>query len=83
MTDKIEIPRRRVPKNWYVGLDSDHHVDRLHPDVHDDLLVQEATKMARELLLHLHQFLICLDLASYFSLLSSPFILLQGNFRGS
>ncbi|KAG7965010.1 hypothetical protein I3843_09G201500 [Carya illinoinensis] len=42
MADKIEIPRRRVPKNWYVGLDSDHHVDRLHPDVDDDLLVLEA-----------------------------------------
>ncbi|KAJ1411283.1 WD40/YVTN repeat-like-containing domain superfamily [Sesbania bispinosa] len=44
MSDKLEIPRRRVPKNWYVGLKSDP-VDRSHPDVHDDQLVQEATIM--------------------------------------
>ncbi|XP_057458698.1 protein DEFECTIVE IN EXINE FORMATION 1 [Lotus japonicus] len=42
MSDKLEVPRRRVPKNWYVGLNPDP-VDRSHPDVHDDQLVQEAT----------------------------------------
>ncbi|KAK7834265.1 protein DEFECTIVE IN EXINE FORMATION 1 [Quercus suber] len=41
MADKIEIPRRRVRKNWHVGLNSDT-VDRSHPDVKDDLLVMEA-----------------------------------------
>ena len=42
MTDKLEVPRRRVKKNWYVGRDPDP-VDRSHPDVHDDQLVLEAT----------------------------------------
>nr|ASU91612.1 defective in exine formation 1 [Tapiscia sinensis] len=44
MTDKLEVPRRRVRKDWYVGLHPDP-VDRSHPDVHDDLLVQEAADM--------------------------------------
>lgn len=43
MTDKLEIPRRRVRKNWYVNLNQDP-VDRSHPDVHDEQLVMEATK---------------------------------------
>ncbi|CAK7333545.1 unnamed protein product [Dovyalis caffra] len=43
MTDKLEIPRRRVKKNWYVGLDPDP-VDRSHPDVHDEQLVLEAAE---------------------------------------
>ncbi|KAG6736250.1 hypothetical protein POTOM_061008 [Populus tomentosa] len=43
MTDKLEVPRRRVKKNWYVGLDPDP-VDRSHPDVHDDQLVLEANE---------------------------------------
>lgn len=42
MSDKLEVPRRKVLKNWYVGLNKDP-VDRTHPDVHDDQLVQEAT----------------------------------------
>ncbi|RWW79463.1 hypothetical protein BHE74_00012255 [Ensete ventricosum] len=42
--DKLEVPRRRVRKNWYVGLHPDP-VDRSHPDVHDDLLVEEASAM--------------------------------------
>lgn len=41
MADKLEIPRRKVRKDWYVGLDSDP-VDRSHPDVHDEQLIQEA-----------------------------------------
>lgn len=41
MTDKLEIPRRRVRKNWYVSLNPDP-VDRSHPDVHDDQLITEA-----------------------------------------
>ena len=52
MADKIEIPRRRVRKNWHVGLNSET-VDRSHPDVKDDLLVMEAAaKIARNLFLH-------------------------------
>ncbi|KAJ6755797.1 hypothetical protein OIU79_028249 [Salix purpurea] len=47
MTDKLEVPRRRVKKNWYVGLDQDP-VDRSHPDVHDDQLVLEATEKKSE-----------------------------------
>lgn len=43
MTDKLEVPRRRVRKDWYVGLHPDP-VDRSHPDVKDDELVQEATE---------------------------------------
>lgn len=42
MVDKLEVPRRKVRKNWYVGLHPDI-VDRSHPDVHDDLLVQNAS----------------------------------------
>ncbi|GAA0154718.1 hypothetical protein LIER_12621 [Lithospermum erythrorhizon] len=41
MTDKLEIPRLKVKKDWYVGLHPDP-VDRSHPDVHDDQLVQDA-----------------------------------------
>ncbi|XP_044473503.1 protein DEFECTIVE IN EXINE FORMATION 1-like [Mangifera indica] len=41
MKDKLVVPRRRVSKDWYVGLHPDP-VDRTHPDVHDDLLVKEA-----------------------------------------
>ncbi|XP_055807363.1 protein DEFECTIVE IN EXINE FORMATION 1-like isoform X2 [Solanum dulcamara] len=41
MSDKLEIPRLRVKKDWHVGLKQDP-VDRSHPDVHDDQLVQEA-----------------------------------------
>ncbi|KAJ6750252.1 hypothetical protein OIU85_000850 [Salix viminalis] len=47
MTDKLEVPRRRVKKNWYVGLDQDP-VDRSHPDVNDDQLVMEATEKKSE-----------------------------------
>ncbi|GAB2272986.1 Protein DEFTIVE IN EXINE FORMATION 1 [Dionaea muscipula] len=43
MSDKLVIPRRRVRKNWHVGLNSDP-VDRSHPDVKDDLLIQEAAE---------------------------------------
>ena len=66
MSEKIGIPRRRVKKNWYVGLHSDP-VDRSHPDVKDDLLVMEAAeKMSRKLFLHSYKFYIC----SILSLLS-------------
>ncbi|XP_010486469.1 PREDICTED: protein DEFECTIVE IN EXINE FORMATION 1 isoform X2 [Camelina sativa] len=41
MSDKLEVPRRKVHKNWHVGLNPDP-VDRSHPDVHDDELVEEA-----------------------------------------
>ncbi|XVF08240.1 hypothetical protein REPUB_Repub06bG0209500 [Reevesia pubescens] len=43
MTDKLEVPHRKVRKDWYVGLHPDP-VDRSHPDVHDDLLIQEAAQ---------------------------------------
>lgn len=41
MTDKLEIPRKKVRKDWYVGLHSDP-VNRSHPDVHDEQLIQDA-----------------------------------------
>lgn len=41
MVDKLVVPRRKVKKNWYVGLDPDP-VDRSHPDVHDDQIILEA-----------------------------------------
>ncbi|XP_013616699.1 PREDICTED: protein DEFECTIVE IN EXINE FORMATION 1 [Brassica oleracea var. oleracea] len=44
MSDKLQVPRRKVHKNWHVGLNPDP-VDRSHPDVHDELLVQEAMEM--------------------------------------
>ena len=43
MVDKLVVPRRKVKKNWYVGLDPDP-VDRSHPDVDDDQLIHEAEK---------------------------------------
>ncbi|KAM0953408.1 putative transcription factor WD40-like family [Dioscorea sansibarensis] len=42
MTEKLEVPRRRVRKDWYVGLLPDP-VDRSHPDVHDDSLAKESS----------------------------------------
>ncbi|KAJ0987858.1 hypothetical protein J5N97_006214 [Dioscorea zingiberensis] len=42
MTDKLEVPRRKVRKDWYVGLHPDP-VDRSHPDVHDDSLAQDSS----------------------------------------
>ncbi|GFP86256.1 hypothetical protein PHJA_000769400 [Phtheirospermum japonicum] len=41
MSEKLEIPRLKVKKDWHVGLHPDP-VDRSHPDVHDDELIQEA-----------------------------------------
>lgn len=41
MTDKLVVPRRKVRKDWYGGLDPDP-VDRRHPDVRDEELVHEA-----------------------------------------
>uniref|UniRef100_A0A2P2JQE4 Uncharacterized protein LOC105116623 isoform X1 n=2 Tax=Rhizophora mucronata TaxID=61149 RepID=A0A2P2JQE4_RHIMU len=43
MIEKLEVPRRKVRKDWYVGLDPDP-VDRSHPDVHDDQLISEAAE---------------------------------------
>ncbi|PKA56153.1 hypothetical protein AXF42_Ash015638 [Apostasia shenzhenica] len=42
MMDKLEVPRRKVRKGWYIGLNPDP-MDRSHPDVHDDQLVREAS----------------------------------------
>lgn len=41
MSDKLEIPRRKVRKDWHVGLHSDP-VDRSRPDVHDEQLIKDA-----------------------------------------
>lgn len=41
MVDKLIVPRRKIKKNWYVGLDPDP-ADRSHPDVQDDQLSQDA-----------------------------------------
>ncbi|CAH9103415.1 unnamed protein product [Cuscuta europaea] len=41
MSDKLVIPRMKVKKDWHVGLLPDP-VDRSHPDVHDDQLIEEA-----------------------------------------
>ncbi|KAL6534350.1 Protein DEFTIVE IN EXINE FORMATION 1 [Orobanche hederae] len=41
MSDKLTIPRLKVKKDWHVGLNIDP-VDRAHPDVHDDQLIQES-----------------------------------------
>lgn len=41
MSDKLEIKRLRVRKDWHSGLHTDP-VDRSHPDVHDEQLIQEA-----------------------------------------
>ncbi|XP_078427631.1 defective in exine formation protein (DEX1) [Wolffia australiana] len=43
MTDKLEVPRRKIRKNWYVGLQPDP-VDRSHPDIHDASLTQQAAE---------------------------------------
>ena len=62
MSDKLVVPRRKVNKNWHVGLNPDP-VDRSHPDVHDEQLVQEAMEMksatTRKFVYHIefrHQF---------------------------
>ncbi|XP_024965436.1 protein DEFECTIVE IN EXINE FORMATION 1 isoform X2 [Cynara cardunculus var. scolymus] len=41
MSDKLEVPRLKAKRDWYVGLLPDP-VDHSHPDVHDDLLIKEA-----------------------------------------
>ncbi len=41
MMDKLEVPRRKVHKDWYVGLNTDP-VDRSHPDVHDSSIAKKA-----------------------------------------
>lgn len=41
MSDKLEVPRLKVRRDWYVGLLPDP-VDHSHPDVHDDLLTQDT-----------------------------------------
>lgn len=54
MVDKLVVPRRKIKKNWFGGLHPDP-VDRTHPDVHDNLLVMEATNMnsiPRKLIAH-------------------------------
>ncbi|XP_065852372.1 protein DEFECTIVE IN EXINE FORMATION 1 [Euphorbia lathyris] len=43
MTEKLVVPRRKIKKDWYVGLNPDP-VDRSHPDVHDDQIILEAAE---------------------------------------
>lgn len=38
MGEKLVVPRRRVRKDWFVGLSPDH-ADRTQNDVHDDSLI--------------------------------------------
>lgn len=45
MTEKLVVPRRKIKKDWHVGLDPDP-VDRSHPDVHDDRIILEAAEKA-------------------------------------
>lgn len=42
MGEKLVVPRRRVRKDWYVGLSPDH-ADRSKNDVHDDSLIDLNT----------------------------------------
>ncbi|KAH7657080.1 Lambda-carrageenase protein [Dioscorea alata] len=42
MTEKLEVPRRKVRKDWYVGLHPDP-VDRSRPDVDDASLAKESS----------------------------------------
>lgn len=42
MTEKLEVPRRKVRKDWYVGLHPDH-VDHFHLDIHDASLVKQSS----------------------------------------
>lgn len=66
MSDKLEVPRLKVKRDWHVGLNPDP-VDRSHPDVHDDQLIQEALLNSRP-----RKFLFDLSERSmYFSILSS------------
>lgn len=76
MSDKLEVPRRKVLKNWHVGLKPDP-VDRSHPDVHDDQLVHEATIMNSLS----RKFLLCLMLRSLLDIeqVSSYFHYLPNN----
>lgn len=46
MSDKLEVPRLKVKRDWHVGLNPDP-VDRSHPDVHDDQLIEEALLNSR------------------------------------
>ncbi|KAJ9548773.1 hypothetical protein OSB04_021316 [Centaurea solstitialis] len=41
MSEKLEVPRLKAKRDWYVGLLPDP-VDHSHPDVHDELLIKEA-----------------------------------------
>lgn len=41
MMDKLEVPRRKVRKDWHVGLNPDP-VDRSHPDVHDSSIAKKT-----------------------------------------
>jgi hypothetical protein len=40
MLEKMTVPRRRVKKDWYVGLSPDH-ANHTQNDVHDDSLTSD------------------------------------------
>lgn len=48
MVDKLIVPRRKIKKNWYVGLHQDP-ADRSQPDVQDDQLIQDAANAKSKL----------------------------------
>eukprot|EP00850_Spirogloea_muscicola_P022864 SM000315S11901 [mRNA] locus=s315:111541:117447:- [translate_table: standard] len=41
LAEKLVVPRLRVKRDWYVGLDPDH-VDHEHPDIHADIVDHAA-----------------------------------------
>lgn len=76
MADKLEVPRRKVRKNWYVGLHPDP-VDRSHPDVHDESLVQESSitdSISRKKLNCRYICLLCLSFTLGTFLLIRPYV---------
>jgi len=82
MSDKLVVPRRKVRKNWHAGLSKDP-VDRSHPDVHDDRLVQEAAEMgllSSELCSpYISNILMLFCIMLLFSIFLLIFFLLHGN----
>lgn len=66
MVDKLIVPRRKIKKNWYVGLHQDP-ADRSQPDVHDEL-VSNTTHAHRKSNLHLNKLYILFWLLSSLSL---------------
>ena len=82
MVDKLVVPRRKVKKNWFGGLHPDP-VDRTHPDVHDDLLLMEATNIhstPRKLIAYLNNCQVILGAYLPFSMFRMRILILQCSF---